>query len=51
MNSKTGLTSLYKDMHEKPLPFGIEVFIKNTYEHVSYFFEYDGLRYCWRCGS
>ena len=48
MDSKTGLTSLYKDMHEKPLPFGIEVFPSrgHTYEHVSYFFEYEGLRYC-----
>lgn len=48
MDSKTGVTSLYKDMHEKPLPFGIEVFPSrgHTYEHVSYFFEYNGLRYC-----
>ena len=48
MDSKTGETTLFKDMHEKPIPLNVEVFPSrgHTMEHVSYFFEFEGLRYC-----
>jgi len=48
MDSQTAETVLYKDMHEKPIPLGVEVFPSrgHTFDHVSYFFEVDGQRYC-----
>jgi glyoxylase-like metal-dependent hydrolase (beta-lactamase superfamily II) len=45
---KTGKCTVYRDMHEKVLPAGIQVFPTpgHTQDHVSYFFEIDGTRYC-----
>ncbi|MBT6143166.1 MBL fold metallo-hydrolase [bacterium] len=43
-----GRCKIYPDMHAKPLPLGIEVFPSrgHTQDHVSYFINYQGKRYC-----
>lgn len=48
IDHKTGKCTVYRDMHEKKLPSGIEFFPSpgHTPDHVSYFFEIEGVRYC-----
>lgn len=48
VDHKTGGAFVYRNMQEKPLPQGIRVEETpgHTSDHVSYFFEVDGIRYC-----
>jgi glyoxylase-like metal-dependent hydrolase (beta-lactamase superfamily II) len=48
IDHKTGRAEIYKDLKQKPLPLGItiEPTPGHTEDHVSYFFEIEGLRYC-----
>ena len=48
LNHQDGICKIYPDLHGKPLPLNIEIFPSrgHTDDHVSYFINFDGKRYC-----
>ena len=48
LDHKDGICKIYPDLHKKPLPLDVEVFPTrgHTDDHVSYFINFEGKRYC-----